>query len=209
MNYKENTFYHFLYLLDSYLINVLKKEITKRTIFLIVLGFFLISSKFTEDDIFEPNINRFCKMEREKIASLREKYDVLSMFYGPDGKRYKAIELINKCDNMGKVLVFEYLSTSIFEPIYLIDDIIDLTNQEFKDESIHEFVRKLSKYIYPDMFYYSLDSYILLNEDKISFSKNEYLDELYVRTSSIKETDDTRNFLKSALNAIELMKQKR
>lgn len=85
MNYKENTFYHCLYLLDSYLINILKKEITKRTIFLIILGFFLISSKFTEDDIFEPNINRFCKINKDIVVSQSE---ILNM-------EIKCLQIIN------------------------------------------------------------------------------------------------------------------
>ena len=67
MNYSERVFYLCLYLLDSYLIYILKKEISKRTIILITLGFFLISSKFIEIDIFEPNINQFCKIEKDII----------------------------------------------------------------------------------------------------------------------------------------------
>ena len=44
MNYKENTFYHCLNLLDSYLVYILKKEISKKVIFLIVLGFYCFSN---------------------------------------------------------------------------------------------------------------------------------------------------------------------
>ena len=72
LNYSERVFYHCLYLLDSYLIQILKKEISKRTIILITLGFFLISSKFIEIDIFEPNINQFCKIEKDIVISQKE-----------------------------------------------------------------------------------------------------------------------------------------
>ena len=67
MNYKENTFYHCLNLLDSYLVYILKKEISKKTIFLIKLAFFLISSKYKDYDIFEPNKNQFCKIEKMSL----------------------------------------------------------------------------------------------------------------------------------------------
>ena len=99
MNYKENTFYLCLYLLDSYLINILKKEITKRTIFLIVLGFFLISSKFAEDDIFEPNINRFCKMIKDIIVSQSE---ILNM-------EIKCLQIINY--NMINYSTYDWIKT--------------------------------------------------------------------------------------------------
>jgi len=85
MNYSERVFYHCLYLLDSYLIQILKKEISKRTIILITLGFFLISSKFIEIDIFEPNINQFCKIEKDIVISQKE---ILNM-------EIKCLQLIN------------------------------------------------------------------------------------------------------------------
>ena len=72
MNYSERVFYHCINLLDSYLIQILKKEISKRIIILITLGFFLISSKFIEIDIFEPNINQFCKIEKDIVISQKE-----------------------------------------------------------------------------------------------------------------------------------------
>ena len=152
-------------------------------------------------------INRFSKMEKGKIQFLRNKYKVLQYFYGTDGRRYKVIELLNKFDNDYKNEIFEYISLIIPEPIYLIEDVTDTVNQTFNDEEIGNFVLKMIKYIYPDIFYYSLKAYLIMSEDKISFNKSDYLDELYVRISSIKEIEETQRFLKSALNTIELMKQ--
>ena len=106
MNYKENTFYHCLNLLDSYLIYIVKKEISKRTIFLIVLGFFLISSKFKEDDIFEPNINQFCKIDKEVIVSQNE---ILNM-------EIKCLQIINY--NMINYSAYDWLK--IFNRIGII-----------------------------------------------------------------------------------------
>ena len=100
MNYKENTFYHCLYLLDSYLIhNILKKELSKRNIYLIVLGFFLVSSKFSEDDIFEPNINQFCKIDKDVVVSQRE---ILSM-------EIKCLQIINY--NLMNYSTYDWLKT--------------------------------------------------------------------------------------------------
>lgn len=174
------------------------------------LNFNDINAKNSPKEISEEIkfINRFSKMEKEKIDFYRKKYKVLSLFYGIDGKRKKAIELINNSDNNLKPLIFSYLSQIIPEPIYLIDDIVDIAGLTFDDVFIKEFVLKLAKYIYPDMFYYSLDNFIIMNNDKVSFDQDACLSELYVRISSIKETDETKNFLKSALNAVELMKQK-
>ena len=106
MNFKENTFYHCLNLLDSYLVYILKKEISKRTIFLIVLGFFLISSKFKEDDIFEPNINQFCKIDKDVIVSQNE---ILNM-------EIKCLQIINY--NMINYSAYDWLK--IFNRIGII-----------------------------------------------------------------------------------------
>ena len=106
MNYKEYTFYHCLYLLDSYLVHILKKELTKRTIFLIILGFFLISSKFKEDDIFEPNINQFCKIDKDVVVSQNE---ILNM-------EIKCLQIINY--NMISYSVYDWLK--IFNEIGII-----------------------------------------------------------------------------------------
>ena len=170
----------------------------------------IVDSKSSSKEIPEEMrfINRFSKMEKEKIAYMRKKYKVLEFFYDEFGKRKKAIELLNKWDIQYKNIIFDYLSFSIAEPNCIIEDIIDITNQKFNNGDVENFVMKMMKYIYPDIFYYSLESYIVIGEDKISFNKDEYLSELYVRISSIKETEESRKFLKNALNAIELMKQK-
>ena len=121
MNYKENTFYHCLNLLDSYLVYILKKEISKRTIFLIVLGFFLISSKFKEDDIFEPNINQFCKIDKEVIVSQNE---ILNM-------EIKCLQIINY--NMINYSAYDWLK--IFNRIGII---FNTNTNNVKIELIYE-----------------------------------------------------------------------
>ena len=72
LNYNKNIFYTCLNLLDNYLIHEIKKEITKREIALIALGFFLVAAKFNEDDIYEPKLNQFCKIDKNIVISKNE-----------------------------------------------------------------------------------------------------------------------------------------
>jgi hypothetical protein len=58
--------------MDYYLIHEIKKEMTKREIALISLGFFLIAAKFNENDIYEPKLNLFCKIDKDIVISKKE-----------------------------------------------------------------------------------------------------------------------------------------
>ena len=64
MKYNDNSFYMTLYLVDTFLSRIFSEEITEKDLFLIILGFFLISSKYIEDDIFEPEFGIFCNIEK-------------------------------------------------------------------------------------------------------------------------------------------------
>jgi len=142
MNFSDNTFYHCLYLLDAYLIYVIKKEISKRTIFLITLGFFLISSKFNEKDIFEPNINQFCKIEKDIIVSQKE---ILNM-------EIKCLHLINY--NMLNYSTYDWLQ--VFNKIGFIFN-IDTIN--FTIEDIFEKQKYLLKRILNTDILYKYNSF--------------------------------------------------
>ena len=67
LNYNKKIFYACLHLIDNYLIHELKKEISKREIALITLGFFLVALKFNENDIFEPKLDKFYKIGNDII----------------------------------------------------------------------------------------------------------------------------------------------
>ena len=140
MNYSERVFYHCLYLLDSYLIHILKKEISKRTIILITLGFFLISSKFIETDIFEPNINQFCKIEKDIIISQKE---ILNM-------EIKCLQLIN----------YNILNYSTYDWLEILNKVGVVFNTQpinFKIEQIYEKQKYLLKRIinYDSLYKYN------------------------------------------------------
>ena len=72
LKYNDSSFYLSLYLLDTYLSRILSDEITERELFLVVLGFFLISSKYIEDDIFEPELQIFCNIEKSILLTMDE-----------------------------------------------------------------------------------------------------------------------------------------
>ena len=72
LQYNDSSFYLSLYLLDTYLSRIFSDDITERELFLVVLGFFLISSKFIEDDIFEPELQIFCNIEKSITLTMEE-----------------------------------------------------------------------------------------------------------------------------------------
>ena len=65
LKYNDNSFYITLYLADTYLSRIITNDITEKELFLVILGFFLISSKYIEDDIFEPEFEIFCNFEKK------------------------------------------------------------------------------------------------------------------------------------------------
>ena len=70
--YNDSTFYSTLFLLDTYLSRIFSDDISERELFLVVLGFFLISSKYIEDDIFEPELQIFCNIEKNIDLTMEE-----------------------------------------------------------------------------------------------------------------------------------------
>ena len=137
MNYTENTFYNCLYLLDSYLIYILKKDISKRTIVLILLGFFLISSKFIENDIFEPNVNQFCKIDKDIVISQKE---ILNM-------EIKSLQIIN----------YNMVHYSTYDWLKILNKIGVIFNVDGANHKKTDFFEKqkyiLKRIIYKDILY--------------------------------------------------------
>ena len=72
LKYNDNSFYMTLYLVDTFLSRIFSDEIAEKDLFLIVLGFFLISSKYIEDDIFEPEFGLFCNIEKNLPLTIDE-----------------------------------------------------------------------------------------------------------------------------------------
>ena len=72
LKYNDNSFYMTLYLVDTFISRIFSDEIAEKDLFLIVLGFFLISSKYIEDDIFEPEFGVFCNIEKALPLTIDE-----------------------------------------------------------------------------------------------------------------------------------------
>ena len=63
LNYSDLSFYHCLLLTDLYLSHNITQKMTDEELLYILIGFFLISSKFKETDIFEPELYIFCNID--------------------------------------------------------------------------------------------------------------------------------------------------
>jgi len=72
LKFNDCTFYLCLYLLDTYLSRIYSDDITQKELFLVILGFFLISAKYIEDDIFEPELQIFCNIEKTMLLTIEE-----------------------------------------------------------------------------------------------------------------------------------------
>jgi hypothetical protein len=72
LKYNDSSFYLSLYLLDTYLSRIFFDDISERELLLVVIGFFLISSKYIEDDIFEPELQIFCNIEKSISLTMEE-----------------------------------------------------------------------------------------------------------------------------------------
>ena len=63
LNYSDLSFYQCLLLTDLYLSHNISKKMTDEELLYILIGFFLIASKFKETDIFEPELYIFCNID--------------------------------------------------------------------------------------------------------------------------------------------------
>ena len=72
LKYNDCSFYLCLYLLDTYLSRIYSDDITQKELLLVVLGFFLISAKYIENDIFEPELQIFCNIEKSIMLTIEE-----------------------------------------------------------------------------------------------------------------------------------------
>ena len=79
LKYSDSTFYRTLYYLDKILGNITELNTKKTTYF--TLAFFLISGKFNEIDIFEPDLNDFLDFSDKIKISIDEicKYEMLAL----------------------------------------------------------------------------------------------------------------------------------
>ena len=63
LNYSDLSFYHCLLLADLFLCRNIDEDMSDEKLLYILIGFFLIASKFKETDIFEPELYIFCNLD--------------------------------------------------------------------------------------------------------------------------------------------------
>lgn len=152
--------------------------------------------------------SKMSKLDTDKIKALLSAYPVLKVFYDETGARKRTIDLVKKItSDEHHELILTYLRSRIIEPEIMIEDVSDLLNYKAKNETINETITTLLKYIYVDSFNYSVNSYLLFNETKSSFDKQEYLDDLTIKINCLKDSPLSHNFIDEALFVIEEMKQ--
>ena len=148
------------------------------------------------DILIEYRFNKSC-------ISYLDKYPVLKLIFDDSGKYKSTLNIIKSLINTNKEFLSKYLSNRIILPDKLISDIKEFSVCKSKNKDILSIIDNLAKNIYPDIFYYSLTSAILLYKGE----KIDYLNDLEVKIKLIKDIPLTHKFIDIALFDIEEMKQ--
>ena len=158
MEYNDSSFYFSLYLLDTYLSRIISDDISDRELFLVVLGFFLISSKYIEDDIFEPELQIFCNIEKSILLTINEIRE----------SEVQCLTLINH--NMYIYSVYDWITTLLNNGIVFIEEVIDKNEVE----EIYAYTQKLLTNLTSKIFWCKYSS-IQIAFSIIQLSREKYL----------------------------------
>jgi len=122
LKYNDNSFYLSLYLADTFLSRIFSEDITEKELFLVVLGFFLISTKYIEDDIFEPEFGIFCNIEKSiplTIDEIRTVEIQCLALVNYNLYIFTTYDWLNILLNNGITFEFEIKNTDILDKIFL------------------------------------------------------------------------------------------
>lgn len=175
LNYSDLSFYHCLLLTDLYLSYNMNENMSDEKLLYLLIGFFLIASKFRENDIFEPEAYVFCDFDwdfdltPDKILYYETKclkaikydffiystYDWLSIFMGIgyvfDGE-IDSIEEINEISTYTFKLLITITPIALFikyAPLYNAISIIQICREDKIDKNkinVELFTKMLSLY---------------------------------------------------------------
>ena len=196
LNYSDLSFYHCLLITDLYLSHNINEKMTDEELLYILIGFFLISSKYKETDIFEPELYIFCNIDFDCLLSVEK-----ILFY-----EAKCLKLIKY--NFFVYSTYDWLN--IFMGIgYIFEGEIDENNEEEINE-IHSYSFKLLITITPKNIFikyspiYNAISIIqICREDKIDKNKlnNELFNKLLlIYNIEYKEYENCYNEIKNIIN---------
>ena len=159
--YCDFTFYHCLLLVDLYFTHNITEEMTNEELLHTVIGFFMISSKFKETDLFEPELSIFNNIDSNIIIS-KEKillYETISLkLINYNFFIYSAYDWINifiyngyifegEIDNeeyINEIQIYTYRLLVIitpknifikYSPFYIAISIIQITREDKIDEN--------------------------------------------------------------------------
>lgn len=122
LKYNDNSFYLSLYLADTFLSRIFSDDITEKELFLVILGFFLISTKYIEDDIFEPEFGIFSNIEKSIPLTIDEirtiEIQCLTLI-NYNLYIFTAYDWLNILLNNGITFDFEVKGTNILDKIFL------------------------------------------------------------------------------------------
>ena len=158
MEYNDSSFYFSLYLLDTYLSRIISDDISDRELFLVVLGFFLISSKYIEDDIFEPELQIFCNIEKSILLTINEIRE----------SEVQCLTLINH--NMYIYSVYDWITTLLNNGIVFKEEVTDKNEVE----EIYGYTQKLLTNLTSKIFFCKYSS-IQIAFSIIQLSREKYL----------------------------------
>ena len=158
MEYNDSSFYFSLYLLDTYLSRIISDDISDRELFLVVLGFFLISSKYIEDDIFEPELQIFCNIEKSILLTINEIRE----------SEMQCLTLINH--NMYIYSVYDWITTLLNNGIVFKEEVTDKNEVE----EIYAYTQKLLTNLTSKIFFCKYSS-IQIAFSIIQLSREKYL----------------------------------
>ena len=123
LKYNDNTFYMTLYLADTYLSKIITDDISDKDLFLVILGFFLISSKYIEDDIFEPDFEAFCNFQKNieplTIEEIRTSEVQCLMLLNHNLYIYSVYDWLNILFNNGIIFEEEINDINGLEKVYI------------------------------------------------------------------------------------------
>ena len=194
LKYTDLSFYHCLLLVDLYLSRNISEEMTEEELLYLLIGFFLVSSKLKETDIFEPELISFNNIDTNIIIS----FDKIKLY------ETKCLKFID----------YKYFIYSAYDWInlfisngYIFEDEID--NKDYISE-IHTYTYRLLIAITPknifikySTFHMALSLIQLTREDKIDGNKiNEELFEKLLGLYDIKKKDyeDCYREIKAVIN---------
>ena len=158
MEYNDSSFYFSLYLLDTYLSRIFSDDISDKELFLVVLGFFLISSKYIEDDIFEPELQIFCNIEKSILLTINEIRE----------SEVQCLTLINH--NMYIYSVYDWITTLLSNGIVFKEEV----NNKNEVENIYGYTQKLLTNLTSKIFFCKYSS-IQIAFSIVQISREKYL----------------------------------